>query len=134
MNQTHASGRPGPVRWLWYAFGGGLGPRYREWVVRDVTSRTRWVRQVALVLVRVATVWALVILILGFGWVTGVSLIGGLLLVLIYCGTFFDAFAEHRLFQHGYPWGTAERIVNERVGRRAGSVAPLDADASQRHP
>src|ERR1700736_2419153 len=35
---------PGPIRWLWYAFGGALGPRYRKWVLHDLTSRTRWVR------------------------------------------------------------------------------------------
>ncbi len=29
----------------------------------------------------------------------------------------FDAFAEHRHFQHGYPWSTAQRIVNEHDGR-----------------
>ena len=104
MNQTHAPDRPDPVRWLWYTFGGGLGPRYREWVVHDVTSRTRWPRQVARTLVRAATMGALTILVLGFGWITWVSLISGFVLALMYYGVFFEAFAEHRLFQHGYPW------------------------------
>jgi hypothetical protein len=30
------------VRWLWHSFGGGLGPRYVEWVLRDTAARTRW--------------------------------------------------------------------------------------------
>jgi hypothetical protein len=119
MTPTQAPTRPDPMRWLWYTFGGGIGSRYREWVLHDVTSRTRWVRQVARPVVQAATIGALLILLLGFGWFTWVLLIGGLLLTLIYYVVFFDAFAEHRLFQHGYPWGTAQRIVNERDGRRA---------------
>jgi hypothetical protein len=109
-----AKSRPDPVRWVWYTFGGGLGPRYRDWVLHDITSRTRWVRQVARTFVQVAPVGAMVILVLGFSWITWVSLIGGLLLALMYSGAFFDQFAEHRLLQHGYPRGTAQRIASER--------------------
>ena len=36
--------RPDPLRWIWYAFGGALGPRYRQWVLHDLTCRTRWER------------------------------------------------------------------------------------------
>jgi hypothetical protein len=126
MTQTHAPSRPDPVRWLWYTLGGGIGPRYREWVVHDVTSRSRWLRQVGRTLVQAATVGALLILVLGFGWITWVSLISGLLLALMYYGVFFEAFAEHRLFQHGYPWGTAERIVHERDRRRSQIGLPAD--------
>jgi Family of unknown function (DUF5313) len=36
--------RPDPLRWIWYAFGGALGPRYRQWVLHDLTCRTRWQR------------------------------------------------------------------------------------------
>lgn len=32
--------RPGPLRWLWYAFGGGLPERHREWVLYDTTCST----------------------------------------------------------------------------------------------
>lgn len=35
--------RPGPLRWLWYAFGGRLPDRYREWVRHDLTDADwRW--------------------------------------------------------------------------------------------
>jgi hypothetical protein len=114
MTQSRAPSRPDPMRWLWYAFGGGLGPRYRGWVLHDVTSPTHWVRQVGRTMVQTATAGTLVILVLGFGWITWVSLIGGFLLALTYHVAFFGAFAEHRLFQHGYPWGTARLIANER--------------------
>lgn len=46
---THAKPsipRPDPVRWLWYTFGGRLGPSYYAWVLRDTTARTRWLRQI----------------------------------------------------------------------------------------
>jgi hypothetical protein len=117
MKQTETPSRPDPVRWLWYTFGGGLGPHYRGWVLHDLTSRTHRVRQAARTVVQTATVGALAMLVLGFGWITWVSLIGGFLLALMCHVTFFDAFAEHRLFQHGYPWSTAQRIMNERDRR-----------------
>jgi hypothetical protein len=37
--------RPDPLRWIWYAFGGGPSPRYRQWVLHDLTGPARWVRQ-----------------------------------------------------------------------------------------
>lgn len=38
--------RPDPLRRLWYAYGGGLAPRYREWVLFDATCRTWWYESV----------------------------------------------------------------------------------------
>jgi Family of unknown function (DUF5313) len=32
--------RPDPLHWLWYALGGGLPPRYRDWVLHDATAPT----------------------------------------------------------------------------------------------
>jgi hypothetical protein len=109
-SETH----PGPVRWLWYAFGGALGPRYRKWVLHDLTSRTRWVRHLARAVVQVVPAGALVLLVLGSGWITLVALFGGLLLSLMYSVAFFNQVVEHRLLQHGYPSGTAQRTARER--------------------
>lgn len=36
--------RPGVLRWLGYAFGAGLPPRYRAWVLHDTTCATWLVR------------------------------------------------------------------------------------------
>lgn len=36
--------RPGVLRWVYYAFGGGLGPRYAQWVLHDLTCRNWLVR------------------------------------------------------------------------------------------
>jgi fatty acid desaturase len=82
--------RPDPLRWIWYPFSGGLGPRYREWVLRDLTGRTRWERQLARAVVQVAPLAAVVLLALRFGWIAWVGVGCGLVLALIYSTAYFD--------------------------------------------
>jgi len=106
--------RPDPLRWIWYTFGGGLGPRYRQWVLYDLTGPTRWLRQFARAIVQVAPLATAVLLALGFGWITWVGVGCGLVLALIYSAAYFDPAADHRLVKHGYPPGTAQRILTER--------------------
>jgi hypothetical protein len=106
--------RPGALRWMWYAFGGALGPRYRQWVLHDLTCRTRWERQIARAVVQVVPLASVVLLVLGFGWITWVGVICGLVLALIYSTAYFDPSVDHRLAKHGYPPGTAQRIRTER--------------------
>src|ERR1700738_4372866 len=106
--------RPDPLRWIWYAFGGGLGPRYRQWVLHDLTCRTRWERQLARAVVQVAPLAAGVLLALGFGRIAGVGVGCGLALALVYSTASFAPAADHRLVKHGYPPGTAQRILGER--------------------
>ena len=36
--------RPNPLQWIWYAFGGGLPEDRREWVLHDLTAKTRALR------------------------------------------------------------------------------------------
>jgi hypothetical protein len=45
-------------------------PRYRKWVLHDLTSRTRWVRHLARAVVQVVPAGALVLLVFGSGWIT----------------------------------------------------------------
>jgi len=106
--------RPDPLRWIWYALGGGLGPRYRQWVLHDLTCGTRWVRQLARAVVQVLPLAAVVLLALGFGWIAWVGVTCGLVLALIYSAAYFDPAADYRLVKHGYPPGTAQRILSER--------------------
>ena len=106
--------RPDPVRWIWYAFGGGLGPRYRDWVLYDLTGRTRWERQIVRAVVQVAPFALVLLLALGFNWIAWVGAVCGLVLALIYSIAYFDPAADHRLVKHGFPAGTAQRIVSER--------------------
>jgi fatty acid desaturase len=106
--------RPDVLRWIWYAFGGTLGPRYREWVLRDLTGRTRWERQIVRAVVQVVPVAVGLLLVLGSGWIAWVGVGCGLVLALIYSAAYFDPAVEHRLARHGYPAGLAHRILIER--------------------
>jgi hypothetical protein len=106
--------RPDPLRWIWYTFGGRLGPRYRQWVLHDLTCRTRWERQLVRAVVQVAPLAAVVLLALGFGWIAWVGVGCGLVLALIYSTAYFDPTVDHRLAEHGYPPGTAHQILSER--------------------
>jgi len=107
--------RPDPLRWIWYTFGGGLGPRYRQWVLHDLTCGTRWERQLARAVVQVVPLAAVVLLALGFGWIAWVGVGCGLVLALIYSAAYFDPAADLRLLKHGYPPGTAQQTLSERV-------------------
>ncbi len=106
--------RPDPLRWIWYAFGGSLGRRYRQWVLHDLTCRTRWERQIARAVVQVAPLAVVLLLVLGSGWIAWVGVGCGLVLALIYSIAYFDPAVEHRLARHGFPPGTADRIRTER--------------------
>ena len=106
--------RPDPLRWIWYAFGGTLGQRYRQWVLQDLTGRTRWERQIARAVLQVAPLAVVLLLTLGFGWIAWVGVGCGQVVALIYTTANFDPSVEHRLAKHGYAPGTAQRILSER--------------------
>ena len=106
--------RPGPLRWIWYAFGGSLGPRYREWVLRDLTCRTRWGRQLIRGVVQMLPLAVGFLLVVGFEWISDVGVVCGLVLGLIYSAAYFDQSADHRVVKHGYPSDTIRQILRER--------------------
>ena len=116
MNMT----RPGPLRWIWYTFGGRLGPRYRGWVLHDVTCHTRWLRQTVRAVVQVApaaTVVAAVLSGLGFGLVVFGGVACGVLLGLWYSLAYIDQTGDRRLVTHGYEPGTLKRMLGDRYER-----------------
>lgn len=102
--------RPNPVRWMWYAAGGSLGPQHREWVLYDLTGPTRWPRQLVRAVVPLTPFAVLLLVFLGNTWMTWASLAGGLAIALIYSAAYIDQAAEHRLLKHGYPLGTAAQM------------------------
>ncbi|HEX3648813.1 MAG TPA: DUF5313 family protein, partial [Pseudonocardiaceae bacterium] len=76
--------RPNPVQWLWYAWGGRLPQRYREWVLHDVTTSTWLFRQmaraIALTLTAVAVVFVpLVLLVHVVFWLAIAAVVLGVL-------------------------------------------------------
>jgi hypothetical protein len=109
--------RPDPPRWLWYTFGGTLGPRYAEWVLRDTTSRTRWLRQAVRGTVQISPLALVMLVVLPFSWLTGAAIANGLILALVYSFAYIDQTGERRLVKHGYEPGTLEATLHERYLR-----------------
>lgn len=103
--------RPGPLRWLWYAFGGGLPPRYRDWVLHDVTARTWWVRHLARAVAQVLPVGLVVgLLIPGSATIRVLAVLGGVFVAMIYVVAFVDEAVEHRAIKAGFPRGYAKAM------------------------
>ncbi|GAA5150042.1 hypothetical protein GCM10023321_14860 [Pseudonocardia eucalypti] len=101
--------RPGPLRWLWYALGGGLPLRYREWVLHDA-SRDRWVlRHFLRAAVQISLVSIPILLLVpGPMWVRLSALLLGALVGLQYALWFVDGSVERRIRKAGYPPGAAQ--------------------------
>ena len=109
--------RPDPPRWLWYTFGGRLGPRYAEWVLRDTTSRTRWLRQAVRGTVQISPLALVMLVVMPFSWLTGASIACGLLLGLWYSMAYINQTGERRLVKHRYEPGTLALTLHERYLR-----------------
>lgn len=119
--------RPGPLWWLWYAMGGGLPARYREWVLHDVSTRLWPVRQVLRSMVQLVPVGVLLVLLVpGELWVRLVAVLGGALVGLMYAASFVHLTTEHRAIKAGHPRGAAQ-AARERL------AAPGRAAASARY-
>jgi len=107
--------RPGPARWLLYAFGRGLPPEYREWVLHDVTTRTWVLRHLVRTTVQLLPVAVLLYaLIPGPAWIRALAVLGGLLLGFFYSVAYMYETTENRVMKAGYPRGTAGKIRDTR--------------------
>jgi hypothetical protein len=112
--------RPNALQWLWYTFGGRLGPRYSGWVLHDNTCRTRWLRQSVRAVVQIAPPAVLVSVVLsGIGM--GIVVLGGVacgaILGLWYSLAYIDQTGDRRLVKHGYEPGTLKEVLRERYHR-----------------
>ena len=122
--------RPGPLRWLVYAYGAGLPPEYREWVLHDVTARTWQLRHLARAVAQLAPLLLVVYLLLpGPAWVRAMAVLGGALMGLFYSFAYMYESAEHRALKAGYPRGTTTRVRGEAD---AGARAELDRRYAER--
>lgn len=100
--------RPGPLRWCWYALGGGLPVRYRSWILHDATCATWRLRHFLRAFVQVCVVAAPgVILLPGPSIVRAAALLLGLLVGLQYALWFMDGAVDRRVERAGYPPGAA---------------------------
>lgn len=108
--------RPDPLRWVWYAYGGGLPTRFAPWVRHDTTAPTWWLRHVVRVVVQIAPfVAAIVIFVPGPLWLRVMSALGGAIMGMIFAVAYVHETAEHRLVKAGYPPGTGVAVRAERT-------------------
>jgi hypothetical protein len=108
--------RPGPLWWLWYAFGGSLPERFAPWVLHDTTCRTWWVRHVVRILVQIAPfAIAIIVFVPGPLWLRMMCALGGGIMGMIFAVAYVHETAEHRLVKAGYPVGTGVAVRAERT-------------------
>jgi hypothetical protein len=126
--------RPGVLRWLWYAMGGGLPERHRAWVLHDTTTGSWGVRHVLRAVVQMAVPIALVLLFVpGPFWIRSMAAIGGLLLGLIFSIAYMTETTENRVKKAGYRAGTAQAVRDRAdVSREAERTAKRRAAAEKR--
>ena len=102
---------PGPLQWLGYAFGAGLPPRYRDWVLYDVTAPTWWVRQLVRSLAVALPVALVVALLIPGSWdIRLMAVAGGVGVAMLYVLGFVDEAAERRAVKAGFPRGYAKAV------------------------
>ena len=107
--------RPGPLRWLRYAFGGRLPAEHREWVLHDTTTGSWLVRHLVRAMVQLAVPIAAILLLLpGPFWIRFMGALSGVLLGLFFAGAYATETTENRVMRAGYPVGTAEAVRQER--------------------
>ena len=118
--------RPNPLQWIWYAFGGGLPEDRREWVLHDLTAKTRALRHLVRSMLLISPLvgfWLFVPASLGLRLAL---VLMGLIVGLFYSFAYMDESAEHRLAKAGYPRGMGKQIRAERHPER-------DAEAKARY-
>lgn len=128
-----ASARPNPVQWLWYALGGRLPQRCRDWVLHDVSGPTWVARHFARAAVQIIPV-ALVFLVPGPLWIKGVAVLGGVLMGLFYSLAYMDETCENRALKHGFPRGLRYQIRHQRAQAKAAAQRERRRARTTRQP
>ena len=118
--------RPGPLRWLGYAFGARLPTDYGPWVLHDLTARTWFLRQAARVFVQAAPLYG-VLLVIGLAlvpvpwWTVVLVLTLGLAAGMFHGLSIAPESCEVHLVKHGFRAETGREMRARRRarGRRA---------------
>jgi Flp pilus assembly protein TadB len=122
--------RPGPIRWLWYAFGGRLPSEYRGWVLHDLTCLGWPLRHLIRLFTQLAPIAIVLVAVLpGPLWVRVMAVVGGSVVGLLYSFVFLYEATERRATKAGYPHGTLQLVREER---RAGRELKRAADEFER--
>lgn len=123
MNENGEVIRPNPLLWIWYAYGGHLPGRHREWVLYDATCRTWALRHVSRSLTQLSP-GLLFLLAPGPLWIKLMALLGGVIMALWYSLSYMEFTCDYRVTKHGYPPGTAKAKREEaKAGERAEQAA-----------
>jgi hypothetical protein len=128
--------RPGPVRWLLYAFGRALPAENREWVLHDLTTRTWPLRQLIRSVVQVLPfALALAVVLPGELWVRVLAVAGGAMVGMIYAVAYLYETTEHRALKAGYARGTLQRVRDAaHAEERAAAQARYDQRYRRHQP
>jgi Family of unknown function (DUF5313) len=129
------SQRPGPLRWLRYAFGGSLPAEFDAWVFHDTTARTWIVRHVSRALVQLApAVLAVLLFVPGPFWIRGVAVVAATAMGLLFCLAYMVETTDRRLTKAGYASGIAEDVRRQRATTtRTAATARRRAKIAVRH-
>lgn len=115
---TDAMKRPNPLLWVYYAFGGRLPDRYREWVLADATSRIWLLRAVLRGFTQItpfAAVFVVLIVVFAHNWWMAIGVvILGILGMLPYSLAYAGQSVNSRLVAYGYPPNYATNLRKER--------------------
>lgn len=95
--------RPGPLRWIGYAFGRRLPDSMRDWVRDDLTGDYAGARHVVRGIVPFTPLFAAFLLFPGELWLRGAMVLLALLLAMFYTVAFMPMNRAHRLAKHGLP-------------------------------
>jgi hypothetical protein len=118
--------RPNAIRWVWYALGGRLPHRYRDWVLHDLTAPTWGWRHLArstVLLTPLCTVW---LLLPGMLWLRVALVVLAAVVGYLYSFAYMEEGAEYRLSKYGFPRGTGKAI-------RAASKAEAEREMRERY-
>lgn len=108
--------RPNALRWVWYALGGRLPDRYRDWVLFDLTAPTWGWRYLARSTVLLAPLCAVWLLLPGVLWLRVAMVVLAAVVGYLYAFAYMEEGAEHRLSKYSYPRGTGKQV---RAAREA---------------
>jgi hypothetical protein len=127
--------RPGPVRWLRYAFGGSLPAEFDQWVLHDTTSRTWVLRHLARALVQLAP---FVVVVLSFVpgpfWIRAVAVVAATAMAVLFCFAYMVETTDRRLTKAGFAPGLGEAVRRERsLAARYAGTARRRAKIADRH-
>jgi hypothetical protein len=118
--------RPGVLRWFWYAVGGRLPERYRDWVLHDTTSKHWKARHVLRSSVGIAPLCLVWLLLPGPIQLRLAIVLMAALVAYFYSCAYMEESIDHRLSRNGFPPGTGKRIRKE-------AFDAADAEAKARY-